>query len=360
METNEKSRVLDMTRGNPFRLVLKFALPLFFGNLLQQFYNLADTAIAGHVLGDHALAQIGAVSALYGLITNFAFGMNNGLALSLSRSFGAGDEQKMKHVSCWMVTISMSVSIVLMSIFLLCKEPLLILLQDGFLKRYPNFRPTVALYPWKCENAVFQFNEVYNGPSTNADGSPYDMDSGLKDVVYQFNYSHNNPCGWMLYMGKNNNDIIRYNISDDGGDYIIKYFLTACETPTYFLNNVIIYDGERTKFMHRDPFKSQTYFYNNVFYNKSTTTTTTWHDTANASTATVTTLENNRGLFPRRAMDSLIGSVISFRFTSIIFDSGTPLINAISTALFHSRRFWLSASISCAFGLFFPIFFVAR
>ena len=58
METNEKSRVLDMTRGNPFRLVLKFALPLFFGNLLQQFYNLADTAIAGHVLGDHALAQI--------------------------------------------------------------------------------------------------------------------------------------------------------------------------------------------------------------------------------------------------------------------------------------------------------------
>ena len=129
METNEKSRVLDMTRGNPFRLVLKFALPLFFGNLLQQFYNLADTAIAGHVLGDHALAQIGAVSALYGLITNFAFGMNNGLALSLSRSFGAGDEQKMKHASCWMVTISMSVSIVLMSIFLLCKEPLLILLQ---------------------------------------------------------------------------------------------------------------------------------------------------------------------------------------------------------------------------------------
>ena len=59
---NAKSRVLDMTRGNPFRLVLKFALPLFFGNLLQQFYNLADTAIAGHVLGDHALAQIGAVS----------------------------------------------------------------------------------------------------------------------------------------------------------------------------------------------------------------------------------------------------------------------------------------------------------
>lgn len=73
---------------------------------------------------------------------------------------------------------------------------------DGFLRRYPSFRPTVALYPWKCENAIFQYNEVFNGPSTNADGSPYDMDSGLVNVVYQFNYSHNNPCGWMLYMGK--------------------------------------------------------------------------------------------------------------------------------------------------------------
>lgn len=149
---------------------------------------------------------------------------------------------------------------------------------DGFLKRYPSFRPTVALYPWKCENTVFQYNEVYNGPSTNADGSPYDMDSGLKNVVYQYNYSHNNPCGWMLYMGKNENDIIRYNISDDGGDYIIKYFLTPCTTPTYFLNNVIIYDGAKTKFMHRDPFKSKTYFYNNVFYNKNETTSTVWHD----------------------------------------------------------------------------------
>ena len=150
---------------------------------------------------------------------------------------------------------------------------------DGFLKRYPNFRPTVALYPWKCENSVLQYNEVYNGPSTNADGSPYDMDSALKNVVYQFNYSHNNPCGWMLYMGRNTNDIIRYNISDDGGDFIIKYFLTANATPAYFVNNVIMYDGARTTFMHSDPFKSQTYFYNNVFYNKSTTTTTTWHDT---------------------------------------------------------------------------------
>ena len=42
------------------------------------------------MLGDQALAEIGATAALYSLITNFAFGMNNGLALTVSRNFGAG------------------------------------------------------------------------------------------------------------------------------------------------------------------------------------------------------------------------------------------------------------------------------
>ena len=129
METNEKSRVLDMTKGKPFQLVLKFALPLFFGNLLQQFYNLADTSIAGHLLGDDALAQIGAVTALYSLITNFAFGMNNGLALSVSRYFGAGDEKRMKRSVAWMTILSMSISVILMVAFLIWQEPLLKILQ---------------------------------------------------------------------------------------------------------------------------------------------------------------------------------------------------------------------------------------
>ena len=59
-----QSRVTDMTRGDPVRLLLNFSAPLFLSNLLQQFYNLADTALAGHILGDAALAQIGATAAV--------------------------------------------------------------------------------------------------------------------------------------------------------------------------------------------------------------------------------------------------------------------------------------------------------
>ena len=52
---------LDMTKGNILPLIITFAVPLFFSNLFQQFYNIADTAIVGHTLGDHALSAVGAV-----------------------------------------------------------------------------------------------------------------------------------------------------------------------------------------------------------------------------------------------------------------------------------------------------------
>ena len=44
-----KAHVLNMSEGNPVKLLLTFSVPLFLGNLLQQFYNLADTSIAGHI-----------------------------------------------------------------------------------------------------------------------------------------------------------------------------------------------------------------------------------------------------------------------------------------------------------------------
>lgn len=123
------SHILNMTNGNPMSLLLRFAVPLFAGNLLQQLYNLADTAIAGHLLGDTALAQIGASSALCSLITNFAFGMNNGLALSVSSAFGADDDKRMRSSIAWMTLLSLSAAFLMLSLFLLFERPLLTAMQ---------------------------------------------------------------------------------------------------------------------------------------------------------------------------------------------------------------------------------------
>ena len=124
-----KAHVLNMSEGNPVKLLLTFSVPLFLGNLLQQFYNLADTSIAGHILGDTAIAEIGATSALYGLIVNFAFGLNNGFALSVSRNFGAGNDDELKKSVCWMSLLSLSFAITIALFFLIIRCPLLEAMQ---------------------------------------------------------------------------------------------------------------------------------------------------------------------------------------------------------------------------------------
>ena len=129
MQSSKKSRILDMTQGSPARLLLAFAFPIFLGNLFQQFYNLADTAIAGHLLGDQALAEIGATAALYSLITGFAMGLNTGFALVVSRFFGAGDEKRMRRAAGWMAVLCAGWAVALTTGFLVFRKPLLEALQ---------------------------------------------------------------------------------------------------------------------------------------------------------------------------------------------------------------------------------------
>lgn len=85
-------KTIDMTKGNPLKLILTFAVPILIGNIFQQIYSIVDTMVAGYNLGDDAIAAIGATSSLYGLIINLAWGMNSGFALVVTRAFGAQDE----------------------------------------------------------------------------------------------------------------------------------------------------------------------------------------------------------------------------------------------------------------------------
>lgn len=144
-----------------------------------------------------------------------------------------------------------------------------------------------GIYPWKSENVTFQNNEVYNGPTTtdssNGDGTAFDFDSPNINVVYQFNYTHNNPMGWMSYLGRSSNNIARYNISDDNGAYLIKFGWFDVDTSAaYFVNNVFYYSGSTTKFTNYNSslstyFKTVPYyFYNNVFYDKVGPGSSTW------------------------------------------------------------------------------------
>lgn len=73
------------------KLILGFSVPLLFGFLFQQFYNLVDTLIVGKFLGVDALAAVGSTGSLNFLIIGFCMGVCNGFAIPLAQRFGAGD-----------------------------------------------------------------------------------------------------------------------------------------------------------------------------------------------------------------------------------------------------------------------------
>lgn len=65
----------DLTQGPVTKSMLLFALPMILGNLLQQFYNVADTLIVGQFLGSTALAAVGSSYTLMTFLTSILLGM---------------------------------------------------------------------------------------------------------------------------------------------------------------------------------------------------------------------------------------------------------------------------------------------
>ena len=68
----------DLTKGSITKGLLLFALPMIAGNLLQQFYNIADTLIVGQALGKNALAAVGSAYALMTFLTSIFLGLSMG------------------------------------------------------------------------------------------------------------------------------------------------------------------------------------------------------------------------------------------------------------------------------------------
>lgn len=86
----------SMTEGKPLPLILRFAVPLLIGNLLQQTYNIIDAAIVGRILGADALAGVGASSSVQFLVLGFCIGVCCGFGIPIAKSFGAKDYDKMR------------------------------------------------------------------------------------------------------------------------------------------------------------------------------------------------------------------------------------------------------------------------
>ncbi|MGM0165240.1 MATE efflux family protein [Enterococcus sp. AZ135] len=119
----------ELTHGNPAKLIILFALPLFVGNVFQQFYSMVDMVVVGQTLGKDALAAVGATSSVSFLIIGFAQGLTAGLSIITAQRFGAQDAQGVRKSFATSIIISLGVTIVLTALSLIFLRPLLLLMQ---------------------------------------------------------------------------------------------------------------------------------------------------------------------------------------------------------------------------------------
>lgn len=118
----------DMTNGSPMKLILGFAVPLFFGFLFQQFYNLVDTVIVGRFLGVNELASVGTTGSINFLVIGFCMGVCNGFSIPVSHKFGAGDYEGVRRyvANCAWLSIGFAAVLTVLTT-VLCRDILILM-----------------------------------------------------------------------------------------------------------------------------------------------------------------------------------------------------------------------------------------
>lgn len=115
----------DLTKGSISRSLLLFSLPMMAGNLLQQFYNVADTLVVGRVLGGNALAAVGSSYTLMTFLTSIFLGLSMGSGALFSIYQGKGDKEALKSSICHAFYLILSVTLLLNAAVFLLLDPIL-------------------------------------------------------------------------------------------------------------------------------------------------------------------------------------------------------------------------------------------
>ena len=134
-------RNTDLTQGNTWKLLVMFAIPLFFSNLLQQLYNAMDAMVVGRFVGDTALAAVGSVGPLINTIIAFFMGMSTGASVLISRYYGARDPKGLHDTLHTAMLLAAIIGVVLGTIGVVLTPALL-----GLMKTPLEVAPEATIY----------------------------------------------------------------------------------------------------------------------------------------------------------------------------------------------------------------------
>lgn len=115
----------DLTKGKISKNLILFALPMMAGNLMQQFYNIADTLIVGRVVGKNALAAVGAAYTLMTFLTSIFLGLSMGAGVLFSIYKGKNDKHALRVAVAHAFVLIMAVMVFVNVLVYVCMHPIL-------------------------------------------------------------------------------------------------------------------------------------------------------------------------------------------------------------------------------------------
>ena len=115
----------DLTKGKISKNLILFALPMMAGNLMQQFYNIADTLIVGRVVGKNALAAVGVAYTLMTFLTSIFLGLSMGAGVLFSIYKGKNDKHALRVAVAHAFVLIMAVMVFVNVLVYVCMHPIL-------------------------------------------------------------------------------------------------------------------------------------------------------------------------------------------------------------------------------------------
>lgn len=109
----------NLTTGNPLKVILLFAIPIYIGQQFQLLYSIVDTRIIGSVLGEASLAAVGATAALSDMLIEFLNGIICGFGIIIATFFGADEQKNMRKAIAGTIILGTAVTLLISGISLL-------------------------------------------------------------------------------------------------------------------------------------------------------------------------------------------------------------------------------------------------
>lgn len=119
----------DLTQGNEFKIIFRFAVPMLIGNLFQQIYSIVDSIIVGQVIGKDALAAVGASFPILYTLIAFVIGIGSGGTIIISQYFGAKNILKVKQMIDTMLIFMFLSAIIITIVGIIFSRDIFILIQ---------------------------------------------------------------------------------------------------------------------------------------------------------------------------------------------------------------------------------------